>query len=167
LKVKDPELKSLLKLAASADFLIAAREARAKQDAAAQKKMQQASKAYDQYILLWREYRDEEIKELPQKIKYLCNYYASKQDAFTRLRFNRNEKRVETSKGVQIPVEIAKRAFIQLNGCMEGSCKDISVPVLSYTITETGKDYIKAGCHTIPKDDVWYIANLLNWTVKA
>jgi hypothetical protein len=46
---------------------------------------------------------------------------------------------------------------------MEGSCKDINVPVLNYTITETGKDYIKAGCHTIPKTDVKYIAELLKW----
>jgi len=46
---------------------------------------------------------------------------------------------------------------------MEGECKSIAVPVLSYTITETTKDYIKAGCHTIPKTDVNYIANLLNW----
>ncbi len=81
----------------------------------------------------------------------------------THLRFNKDQNRVETSKGVQIPVEIAKRAYIQLNGCMEKSCKGLAVPVLHYTITETGKDYIKAGCHTIPKEDVRYIANLLNW----
>jgi len=47
---------------------------------------------------------------------------------------------------------------------MESVCKDISIPVLHYTITETGKEYIKAGCHTIPKSDVFYIANLLKWT---
>lgn len=73
------------------------------------------------------------------------------------------ENRIETSKGVQIPVEIAKRAFIQLNGCMEGSCNSISVPVLHYTITKTTKDAVIAGCHTIPKEDVRYIADLLKW----
>jgi len=163
LKIKDKELKQLLKVAASPDFLSIARQAREKEAAAMVKKMQQATKAYEQYISLWRDYKDEAIKELPDKIKSLCNFYQNNQQAFTRLRLNKEANRLETSKGVQIPAEIAKRAFIQLNGCMEGSCKDINVPVLDYTITETGKDYIKAGCHTIPKSDVWYIANLLNW----
>lgn len=65
--------------------------------------------------------------------------------------------------GVEIPAEIAKRAYLALNGCLEGICKDLSIPVLNYTITETGKDYIKAGCHTIPKSDIKYISNLLGW----
>jgi hypothetical protein len=163
LKVKDSELKSLLKIATAPDFVEQARTAKEKENAANEKKMKQAAKAYDQYISLWRDYKDEEIKELPAKIKDLCNLYRQNQQSFTRLRFNSGANRLETSKGVQIPAEIAKRAYIQLNGCMEGSCKDISVPVMDYTITETGKDYIKAGCHTIPKSDVQYIANLLNW----
>ena len=163
LKIKDKELKSLLKLVASNDFVIEARAANEKEAAAMAKKMQQAAKAYEQYIDLWRAGNEQGIKDLPDTIKTLCNFYANNQQSFTRLRYNTSAKRVETSKGVEIPAEIAKRAFIALNGCMEGSCKDLSIPVLSYTITETGKDYIKAGCHTIPKSDVWYIANLLNW----
>lgn len=163
LKVKDSELKSLLTIAAAPDFVEQARAAKEKANAATEKKMKQAAKAFEQYITLWREYKDEEIKELPAKVKELCNFYTQNQTSFTRLRFNSGANRLETSKGVQIPAEIAKRAYIQLNGCMKGSCKDISVPVMDYTITETGKDYIKAGCHTIPKSDVKYIASLLKW----
>lgn len=163
LKIKDSELKSLLSIVNAPDFVEQARNAKAKQDAATEKRMKQATKAYEQYIDLWRAGNEQGIKDLPDNIKTLCNFYANNQQSFTRLRYNTGAKRVETSKGVEIPAEIAKRAFIALNGCMEGSCKDLSIPVLSYTITETGKDYIKAGCHTIPKSDVWYIANLLNW----
>jgi len=163
LKVKDSELKALLTIANQPDFIDKAREAKDKLNAANERKIKQAAKAFQQYITLWREYKEEEIKELPAKVKELCNYYNNQQIAFTRLRYNTGENRVETSKGVQIPAEIAKRAFIQLNGCMEGECSNISVPVLHYTITETTKDYIKAGCHTIPKTDINYIANLLNW----
>lgn len=163
LKIKDSELKSLLSIVNAPDFVEQARNAKAKQDAATEKRMKQATKTYEQYINLWREYKDEEIKKLPDTIKTLCNFYQNNQQSFTRLRFNTSQNRLETSKGVQIPAEIAKRAYIALNGCMEGSCKDLSIPVLNYTITETGKDYIKAGCHIIPKSDVWYIANLLNW----
>jgi hypothetical protein len=161
--VKDKELKDLLKLAASPDFVNEARQAGEKAAELTAKRMKQAVKAFEQYISLWREYKDEEIKELPSKVKDLCNFYNNNQQAFTRLRYNTAENRLETSKGVQIPAEIAKRAYIQLNGCMEGNCKDISVPVLHYTITETTKDTIKAGCHTIPKTDITYIANLLKW----
>lgn len=163
LKPKDKELNTLLSLAAAPDFVEKAREAKGKADEANAKKMKQAGKAYDQYLILWREYKEEEIKELPQKVKDLCNFYNNNQEALTRLRFNKEANRVETSKGVEIPAAIAKRAFIQLNGCMEGTCNSISVPVLHYTITKTTKDAIIAGCHTIPKEDVRYIANLLNW----
>lgn len=163
IKIKDAELKKLLKIAASDTFLSQAKEAKEKADKAAEKKMKEAAKAFDTYLTLWRKNDTDAITNLPQKTKDLCNYYNRSQTAFTRLRFNSDQNRVETSKGVQIPAEIAKRAYIQLNGCMEGSCKDISVPVMNYTITETGKDYIKAGCHTIPKEDVRYIAELLNW----
>lgn len=163
IKIKDKELKSLLATAAKPDFIDIARKATAKEIEAREKKMKQAAKAFEQYISLWRDYKDEEIKELPDSVKALCNFYSNNQQSFTRLRFNTSQNRLETSKGGQIPAAIAKRAYIALNGCMEGSCKGISVPVMDYTITETGKDYIKAGCHTIPKSDVQYIANLLKW----
>jgi len=163
LTVKDKELKSLLTLAKQPDFLEQARSAKDKANTANEKKMKQAVKAYEIYLQLWRAYNDEGLKDMPAKTKELCNFYQNNAASLTRLRYNTGENRLETSKGVQIPAEIAKRAYIQLNGCMEGTCKDISVPVLHYTITETTKDTIKAGCHTIPKTDITYIANLLKW----
>ncbi len=163
LKVKDSELKALLTIAKQPDFIDKAREAKDKLNAANERKMKQAAKAYELYLKLWRAYDSEGLQDMPAKTKELCNYYQNNAASFTRLRYNTAENRLETSKGVQIPAEIAKRAFIQLNGCMEGICKSINVPVLHYTITETTKDYIKAGCHTIPKTDINYIANLLNW----
>lgn len=163
LKIKDTELKSLLSIVSAPDFIEQAREAKAKADAANEKKLKAAAKAYNLYIDLWRKYDNEGIKDLPQKTKDLCNFYVNRKEAFTRLRFNTEANRLETSKGVQIPAEIAKRAYIQLNGCMEGTCKDISVPVMQYEITETTDKYIKAGCHTIPKEDIRYIAELLKW----
>ena len=100
---------------------------------------------------------------MPDKTKDLCNYYANNAAAFTHLRYNKEQKQGGNFKRVQIPVEIAKRAYMALNGCMQGKCNGLNIPVLHYSITETGNDYIKAGCHTIPKADVQYIAALLNW----
>lgn len=163
IKVKDKELKSLLSIAQASDFVEQAREAKAKQDAANEKRMKQAAKAYDIYIDLWRRYDTEAIKAMPDKTKALCEYYSGNSESFTRLRFNTEQNRVETSKGVQIPVEIAKKAFVTLNGCMEGKCDNLSINVMNYTITKTTAKAIIAGCHTIPKEDVRYIAELLNW----
>jgi len=163
IKIKDKELNSLLKIAASPNFVEQAREVKAKQDISTARKMKQASKAYDIYLGLWRKFDSEGIKDLPTKIKDLCNFYTNNSNAYTHLRLNTAENRIETSKGVEIPVEIAKRAYIQLNGCFVNNCKELSISVMGYTITETTNDYIKAGCHTIPKSDVSYIANLLNW----
>lgn len=163
LPVKDKELKSLIQLAKSPEFVTKAREAKEKETAATLKKLKQGEKAHQQYINLWREYKDEEIKNLPDKVKDLCNFYAGHQQSFTRLRYNAAQNRVETSKGVQIPAEIAKRAYFALNGCLNQSCNDLSIPVLDYTIEKTTETALIAGCHTIPKTDVQYIANLLKW----
>ena len=163
LPIKDKELKDLLKLAKSDNFIELARDAKDKELITIAKKMKSANKEHELYINLWRNYDSEAIKELSTKTKELCNFYNTHSENYTRLRYNTGENRLETSKGIQIPAEIAKRAFIQLNGCMEGICKSINVPVMNYTITETTKDYIKAGCHTIPKNDINYIADLLKW----
>jgi hypothetical protein len=163
LPVKDKELKELIKIAAKPEFLEIARQAEEKAAEAKAATMKKAAKAHEQYLNLWREAKDEEISNLPIKVKELCSIYRNNIEAFTHLRYNASQNRVETSKGIQIPTEIAKRAYIQLNGCMAKECKGINVPVMNYAITETGKDYIKAGCHTIPKTDITYIANLLNW----
>lgn len=161
LPIKDKELKALIKLAESPDLIEKARKAKELQDANDLAKMQTAAKAYDKYIALWRAYDSEAMTNMTDKQKELVNYYANKSESFTRLRFNEDAKRVETSKGVEIPVAIAHKAYKAIKDCI--NCTGIAVPVLQYSITEANTEYIKAGCHTIPQSDVKYIANLLNW----
>lgn len=163
LKVKDRELKTFLSIALKPDFIELARDAKAKEIAANEKKMKRAIRAYEIYLNYWRDFNEDAITHLPQETKDLCNFYRSNKTAFTHLRINIEKNRLETSKGVEIPLTIAKKAYKQLNGCMEASCNELSIPVMSYTITETGKDYIKAGCHTIPKEDVKYVAEAMGW----
>lgn len=162
IKIKDKELLSLLKIAESDNFIEAVREAKEKAGKAQELKLKKAGKAYSKYLELWRKDDQEGIKNLDEKTKSLSNYYHYN-SLFTRLRYNEAQNRVETSKGVQIPVEIAKRTFFALNGCFMNNCKELSIPVLSYEITESTKQYIKAGCHTIPNEDIKYIAELLKW----
>ena len=161
-KIKDNELKALLKLAALPDFIEQARTAKDRANVVEALKIKRAAKAYKQYLDLWRKFDNQGIAELPAKVKELCNFYRNT-DSLTHLRLSTAENRLETSKGVQIPVRIAKRAYNQLNGCIEGKCNGLNISVLHYVITETTDNAIIAGCHTIPKEDIKYIANLLNW----
>jgi hypothetical protein len=163
IKIKDKELLSLIKIARSENFIESARKAKENENKATEIKLKKATKAHEKYIELWRKYDSEAIKNLDSKTKELCNYYQNNSEAFTRLRFNEAQNRLETSKGIQIPMEVAKRAYTTLNGCFMTNCKDLSIPVMNYEITESTKQYIKAGCHTIPNEDVKYIAQLLNW----
>lgn len=161
LPIKDKEIKSLILLSQSTDFIEKAREARKLKDANDLMKLQTAEKAHNKYIALWRLFDTEGIKSLPDKTKELSAYYTSHSQAFTRLRLNEDKNRVETSKGIEIPVEIAHRAYLAIKDCT--NCIGLNVSVLSYSITEANKEFIKAGCHTIPQADVKYIAGLLNW----
>lgn len=163
LKQKDKELQAVLSLVNSPDFINKAREAKANEAAILAAKMKKAEKAYQQYLNLWRQSNEDAIQELTAKVKELCNFYRNQSTAFTHLRYNKDQNRIETSKGVQIPAEVAKRAYLALNGCLEGKCSGLNIPVLGYTITETTDKALIAGCHTIPKEDVKYIANLCGW----
>lgn len=163
LKIKDKELTNLLKIAGSDNFIAEARQAKEKQDKAQTSMLNKATKAYSVYIDLWRKYDNDAIQNLDAKTKELCRYYANNSDSYTRLRIDENENRIETSKGVKIPVAIAHKAYLTLNGCFNTNCKDLSIPVMDYEITESTKQFIIAGCHTIPNEDIKYIAQRLNW----
>lgn len=81
------------------------------------------------------------------------------------LRYNNESKRVETSQGIQIPTEIAKRfykwvkATIKAGGC-GGECEQ---KILSYTVSVVNADFMSIGCHTIAITEADAIAKLLKW----
>lgn len=81
------------------------------------------------------------------------------------LRYNTESKRIETSQGIEIPFEAAKRfykwvkATIKAGGC-EGVCTQ---KILTYEIKVVNKDFMKIGCHTIAITEADTIANLLKW----
>lgn len=162
-KIKDKELKGLIKMSQSNNLIQLARAANEMMNVRKAKETVLAKKAFDKYIDLWRKWDNEGIKNLSEKTKSLISTYRVSEGHFTRLRYDKNTDRIETSKGVQIPAKVAKQAYLTLNGCLSKACHELSIPVMGYTITETTKDALIAGCHTIPKQDVTYIANLLGW----
>ncbi len=79
------------------------------------------------------------------------------------LRFN--GKRVETSQGVEIPLQIAKNTFkwilttIKKGGCI-GEC---GYKVLDYSVNEVTPELVKIGCHTIDLKEINKFALLMKW----
>lgn len=82
------------------------------------------------------------------------------------LRFNTDTQRVETSKGVEIPAELAKRMYAWLNeqiksgGCLDGGCE---YKILHYQVNYVNATEFKVGCHTIDMSEAHAIAKQLNW----
>jgi len=147
-KVKDKELKKLLKQFNSPDFLAVAKLAVDKENEAKERKLIEAKKAFDTYIDLWQNFDTSGLYNLPGKVKDLANFYKYQQrDQLDLLRFNRQSERIETSKNVQIPYEIGKRFWqsLKANEVKPGS------KILDYTVGSINGT-VKIGCHTFKTD---------------
>ncbi len=79
-----------------------------------------------------------------------------------------NGKRVQTSQGVEIPTEAAKRAYkwivqtIKAGGC-NGNCEYM---VLDFKVTAVTPELITIGCHKIEMTEINKIAKKLKWTTQ-
>lgn len=111
-----------------------------------------------------REAKKKEAKELKEwrAFKRSRLYTRVNQDY---LRLNTETNRVETSQGVEIPTEAARRFYkwvkstIEAGGCA-GDCKQT---ILHYEIQAIDAKFMKIGCHTIPIKEADKIAKVLNW----
>lgn len=81
------------------------------------------------------------------------------------LRFNHVTDRVETSQGVEIPGDYAKKFYMQvLEIVANGKCNICGTQFLNaYEIKEINKDFISIGCHKITIKEVKKLAKQLNW----
>ena len=145
------ELKKLLLLTfENAEQLVSKQAEAAKKEA---KIIQEkGSKLFYKYIKLWRaglpyEQISEQIK--PSE-RLILNKYINLSD-ITILRVI--DGQVETSKGVKLPIDVAKRyAEAYKNGTLRQGDS-----VLNYSVSEVSPKYIKIGCHNIPAEQVEYI----------
>jgi hypothetical protein len=156
LKVKPTkELKKLL------NITFENAEALSKKQAEEEKKKTEiiktkGKKIFNKYLSLWRSGQSmEAIREQIENKDYtIMNKYISLND-YTYLRVYNNE--LETSKGIKMPVDIAKRylnAFIN-NAINKGD------KILNYTVNEVNKNGIKIGCHNINIEQIEYLKTAL------
>lgn len=77
-----------------------------------------------------------------------------------------NGKRIETSQGIEIPLQIAQEAFnfirniLPQGGCLDGSC---DYEILDYKVKSITQDYLEIGCHRIEISEINNLAKELKW----
>jgi hypothetical protein len=83
----------------------------------------------------------------------------------TLLRYNSGKNRIETSKGVEVPVEAAKRLYNRIQKVnKQGGCADnCTDKILDYAVNEIAPTHIKVGCHTIATEEIESMAKQLQW----
>jgi hypothetical protein len=80
------------------------------------------------------------------------------------LRYNSETQRVETSKGVQIPAEIARRFYSWVKKTVNaGGCDNCKQEILHYSVKAVNSKDMMIGCHTIAISEADTIAKALNW----
>lgn len=113
-------------------------------------------KQYLRYVQLWHDCTPVNIiadSFTPEQRVY-AEKYASKY-GYTLLRVNSGE--VETSKGVKLPIDVAKR---YLNSYLTGKMKQ-GDEVLNYKVSRVDSSELVIGCHTIPQSEIKYISGVL------
>ncbi len=84
-----------------------------------------------------------------------------------RMEDKKHIKRIETSQGIEMPLEVARKAYnwvkltIQAGGC-NGDCH---FKILDYEVTALTSKLMTIGCHKIEMKEIEKIATLLNWNV--
>lgn len=99
----------------------------------------------------------------------LANFYAfkndrvSSRDGFDYLRVNVEQARVETSQGIQIPIETGRRFYALAKRVIaNGGCVDCTHKILDYAVKEISAEFIQVGCHKVSIAECNRIAKQLN-----
>jgi hypothetical protein len=79
------------------------------------------------------------------------------------LRWNEKTCCVETSKGIHVPVEVAKRCYDFVQSKLPSGCTACNFSLLSFQVTSITPEFLTVGCHKIPMTEVSAIALQLGW----
>jgi hypothetical protein len=134
-------------------------EAMAKKQAAKDKKEREiiekkGGKLFEKYLQLWRQGATYEQISEQIKDRATLNKYINGKD-FTYLRLTGAD--VETSKGVKLPIEVAKR---YLNAYFDNTLK-AGEKILHYTIKQADARGLVIGCHNIPASQIQWLQNAI------
>jgi hypothetical protein len=79
------------------------------------------------------------------------------------LRIASNGKEIETSKGIRVSIDVAKRFWQFVKRKLQTDEKLENCSFIQYRVTEISRQRLVIGCHTISMGEVDYIAQQLHW----
>lgn len=124
-------------------------------------------RVYSNGIAAWKEFKEEQYKKSLSAKEQTAYYHYTRESQvevmFTNLRTNGEV--IQTTKHVELPVNVAKRYYdfynrIVSNGGCKGNC---NYKMLEYEVSEASKDFLVVGCHNISAREIKEIAAKLNW----
>jgi hypothetical protein len=83
------------------------------------------------------------------------------------LRIHPGEDRIETSKGIEVPISTAFEFWQFILEVLSAGCQACDYSILDFRVDKITPDFIKVGCHTIPMAQAIKIARLLDWPLPA
>jgi hypothetical protein len=153
-KKPNKELSGLVKQiqSGSSEIVAAAKIAKEKQN----KQILANAKNAAKYIELWRKHADSDtIKDaLGSKLDGAKQFLGHM--GITSLRLNGDN--IETSKGVAMPIPVAKR---YLANFLVGQI-NVGDEILNYRVNSVSKKHIEIGCHNIPLSEIEWLNNNIN-----
>ena len=140
-------------LAAIADL----NKERAKKEAEVQKKrLALLSKLFDVTLNAWRNYTVNQGS--------LSN---PEDPNLAYLRWNEMTRCVQTSKGIDVPVNIARKCFDFVQNQLPAGCSSCNFSLLGFQVKSITPEFLTVGCHKIPMEEIVSIARGLGWTTKC
>jgi len=79
------------------------------------------------------------------------------------LRWNEITSCVETSKGIEVPVDIARRCYDFLQSQLPVGCSSCNFSLLGFRVNSITPEFLTVGCHKIPMEEITSIASGLGW----
>lgn len=93
----------------------------------------------------------------------LLNSYDPEDGELTYLRFNGKHNRIETSKAIKVPIDVAKRFYSYIINTLNSSEVEVDYEILNFKVKLISKDFVIVGCHKIPFSEIRSIASRLSW----
>ena len=117
------------------------------------KKDAKAEKEFKLVLAKWRNF------------DYQYNSLYGNNTRYSFLRYCDESNRVQTSQGVEIPVDVAKKFYTFVSDTIKaGGCKKCNATLLDmYKVNEINKEFITVGCHTITIKEIKLLTKQLGW----
>ena len=79
------------------------------------------------------------------------------------LRWNEATRCVETSKGIKVPLQLAKKCYDFVQSQLPQGCCNCQFSLLGFQVTNINNEFLTVGCHKISMGEISAMATQLGW----